>query len=167
MEAHDAHGRVHDPDLPPGQQVSADMVRAIVDANAYMTLATADAEGQARATTVWFAPVGYREFLWVSDPEATHSRNIGVRPDVSIVIFDSRQPIGRGEGVYLDARAELVADAELDAAMAAFSERATAQGGRVWTRADVAAPARRRLYRAVVSLHYVNDERDRRRLVEM
>jgi pyridoxine/pyridoxamine 5'-phosphate oxidase len=147
--------------------MSADMLRAIVDANAYMTLATADAEGHPRVTTVWFAPVGYREFLWVSDPEATHSRNIAVRPEVSIVVFDSRQPIGRGEGVYLDARAEFVADVELDAALAAFSKRTLAQGGRVWTRADVEAPARRRLYRAVVSQHYVNDERDRRRPVEL
>jgi pyridoxine/pyridoxamine 5'-phosphate oxidase len=147
--------------------MSADMLRAIVDANAYMTLATADAEGRPRVTTVWFAPVGYSEFLWVSDPETTHSRNIAVRPEVSIVIFDSRQPIGRGEGVYLDARAEFVADADLDAALTTFSERTLAQGGRVWTRADVEAPARRRLYRAVVSQQYVNDERDRRRPVEL
>jgi pyridoxine/pyridoxamine 5'-phosphate oxidase len=147
--------------------MSADMLRAIVDANAYMTLATADAEGRPRVTTVWFAPVDYREFLWVSDPGTTHSRNIAVRPEVSIVIFDSRQPIGRGEGVYLDARVEFVADAELDAALATFSQRTTAQGGRVWTRADVEAPARRRLYRAVVSQHYVNDEYDRRRPVDL
>jgi pyridoxine/pyridoxamine 5'-phosphate oxidase len=147
--------------------MSADMLRAIVDANAYMTLATADADGRPRVTTVWFAPVDYREFLWVSDPGTTHSRNIAVRPEVSIVIFDSRQPIGRGEGVYLDARVEFVADAELDAALATFSQRTTAQGGRVWTRADVEAPARRRLYRAVVSQHYVNDEYDRRRPVDL
>jgi pyridoxine/pyridoxamine 5'-phosphate oxidase len=147
--------------------MSADMLRAIVDANAYMTLATADAEGRPRVTTVWFAPVDYREFLWVSDPGTTHSRNIAVRPEVSVVIFDSRQPIGRGEGVYLDARVEFVADAELDAALTTFSQRTTAQGGRVWTRADVEAPARRRLYRAVVSQHYVNDEHDRRRPVDL
>jgi pyridoxine/pyridoxamine 5'-phosphate oxidase len=114
--------------------MSADMLRAIVDANAYMTLATADAEGRPRVTTVWFAPVDYREFLWVSDPGTTHSRNIAVRPEVSIVIFDSRQPIGRGEGVYLDARVEFVADAE---------------------------------HRAVVSQHYVNDEHDQRRPVDL
>ena len=147
--------------------MSADILRAIVDANAYMTLATADAEGRPRVTTVWFAPVDYREFLWVSDLGTTHSRNIAVRPEVSIVIFDSRQPIGRGEGVYLDARAEFVADAELDAALATFSQRTTEQGGRVRTRADVEAPARRRLYRAVVSQHYVNDEHDRRRPVDL
>ena len=66
--------------------MSADILRAIVDADAYMTLATADAEGRPRVTTVWFAPVDYREFLWVSDPGTTHSRNVAVRPEVSIVI---------------------------------------------------------------------------------
>jgi pyridoxine/pyridoxamine 5'-phosphate oxidase len=150
-----------------GPTMSADMLRAIVDANAYMTLATADAEGRPRVTPVFYARVDYREFLWVSDPEAIHSRNIAVRPEVSIVIFDSGQPIGRGEGVYLDVRAELVPRADLDAALASFTERTSAQGGGVWTRGDVEAPARHRLYRAVVSQHYVNDERDRRRPVQL
>jgi hypothetical protein len=42
--------------------------RAIVDANSFMTLATADADGLPWASPVWFAPAEYREFFWVSDP---------------------------------------------------------------------------------------------------
>jgi hypothetical protein len=80
--------------------------RAIIDANGYMTLATADASGLPWATPVWFAPVGYREFLWVSSPEARHSRNLAERPQLGIVFFDSRAPIGTGQGVYMSAPAD-------------------------------------------------------------
>ena len=47
--------------------------RAIIDANRYMTLATADAAGRPWPTPVYFAPVAYRELIWVSRPEARHS----------------------------------------------------------------------------------------------
>ena len=40
---------------------------AIIDANAYMTLGTADAGGLPWVTPVWFAPEGDRRFYWVSD----------------------------------------------------------------------------------------------------
>ena len=54
--------------------MSAAIARAIIDAGRYMTLATADADGLPWASPVWFAPAGYREFFWVSDPEARHTR---------------------------------------------------------------------------------------------
>ena len=73
-----------------------------------MTLATADADGVPWASPVWFAPDGYSELLWVSDPNARHSRNIAVRPQIAIVIFDSRQTPGDGLAVYMEARAEQV-----------------------------------------------------------
>ena len=56
------------------------VARRIVDANMYMTLATADADGRPWVSPVWYAPVTYAEFLWVSSPEARHSRNIALRP---------------------------------------------------------------------------------------
>jgi nitroimidazol reductase NimA-like FMN-containing flavoprotein (pyridoxamine 5'-phosphate oxidase superfamily) len=65
-----------------------------------MVLGTADEAGLPWVTPVWFAPNGYREFLWVSDPERRHSWNLAVRPQVSIVIFDSTVPIGTGQAVY-------------------------------------------------------------------
>ena len=49
---------------------------AILEETAYMTLATADAQGIPWATPVWFAPDGDRAVLWLSDPEARHSRNL-------------------------------------------------------------------------------------------
>ena len=95
--------------------------RGIVDANLYMVLATADASGRPWASPVYFAHADYTELYWVSSPEATHSRNIAVRPEVSIVIFDSRVPVGAGQGVYMTAVAEELAGAELGRGLEVFS----------------------------------------------
>ena len=142
--------------------MSETLVKAIVDANRYMTLATADENGLPWASPVWYATVDYREFLWVSSPDARHSRNLSVRPEVGIVIFDSRQTPGAGEGVYLAATAALLPDAELDRAVAVFSEISQSQGAPAWSRADVEPPARLRLYRATAVQHFVLSGRDER-----
>jgi tRNA-Thr(GGU) m(6)t(6)A37 methyltransferase TsaA len=136
--------------------------RAIVDANRYMTLATADERGQPWVSPVWYAPSDYREFLWVSDPNALHSRNVAVRPQLSIVIFDSQQPIGTGNGVYMAAVAEELTGADLERGVEVFSRRSEAQGARAWTPADVTPPARHRLYRATATEHWVLGAQDER-----
>lgn len=129
----------------------AQLARRIIDANLYMTLATADLEGRPWASPVYYAVDGYREFVWVSAPDATHSRNLAARPRIAIVIFDSTQPINTGRGVYMSAHAEPVADPEIDRALEIFSERSVAHGGDVWTRAHVEPHDRFRLYRATAS----------------
>ena len=144
-----------------GQDLEA-LARSIIDANPYMTLGTADEDGLPWVSPVWFAREGYSSFLWVSEPDARHSRNIAVRPRLSIVIFDSRQPLGTGHGVYMSAVAELVADPELESAVAAFSRASREQGGVEWTAGDVRPPARHRLYRAAASEQFMLDDEDRR-----
>jgi pyridoxine/pyridoxamine 5'-phosphate oxidase len=136
--------------------------RAIIDDNRYMTLGTADEEGAPWVSPVWCAPSGYREFFWVSSPDARHSHNVAARPEIAIVIFDSRVPAGSGQGVYMSAIAEEVSDAELERGIEIFSQRAEAQGLRAWTREDVTPPARHRLYRATASEHFVLDKGDHR-----
>ncbi len=78
---------------------NAAIARAIIDADRYMVLGTADEAGLPWVTPVWFAPNGYRDFLWVSDPQRRHSWNPAVRPQVSIVIFDSTVPVSTGQAV--------------------------------------------------------------------
>ncbi|HET6602102.1 MAG TPA: pyridoxamine 5'-phosphate oxidase family protein [Gaiella sp.] len=140
------------------------LARSIIDANRFMTLATADAEGLPWVSPVWYAPKDPRELFWVSSPDARHSRNIAVRPQVAIVIFDSHLA-GGWESLYMSAVAEEVAD--IDDAIATFSRRSEAQGLPAWTRENVVPPARHRLYRASVSEHFVLDGHDQRRLVTL
>jgi hypothetical protein len=138
------------------------LARAIVDGGRYMTIATADAGGVPWASPVWYAPAGYSEFFWVSDPEARHSRNIAVRREVSVVIFDSGAPIGTGRRVYVAAVAEEVGGSELDRGIEVFSRRSVEQGAAAWTLEDVQPPARLRLYRASALETYIGDRNDRR-----
>jgi nitroimidazol reductase NimA-like FMN-containing flavoprotein (pyridoxamine 5'-phosphate oxidase superfamily) len=139
--------------------MSAAKARAIIDDGVFMTLATADAEGVPWASPVWYAPDGYSELLWVSDPNARHSRNIAVRPQIAIVIFDSRQTPGDGVAVYMEARAEQAGAHGLEV----FNARGAAQGLSEWGPEKVREPARHRLYRAVVSGHWVlRDDIDER-----
>jgi nitroimidazol reductase NimA-like FMN-containing flavoprotein (pyridoxamine 5'-phosphate oxidase superfamily) len=139
----------------------AAVARAVIDANRFMTLATADRDGVPWASPVWYVPRDYREFLWVSDPDATHSRNLAERPEVGIVIFDSHET-GGFKSVYMSARAEELSGAELDLAIEVFSRRSVKQGFGAWALADVQPPARRRLYRATALEHYVLTPGDQR-----
>ncbi|MER7562983.1 pyridoxamine 5'-phosphate oxidase family protein [Streptomyces sp. NPDC048523] len=131
---------------------TAENARGIVDASRYLVLATADAQGRPWSTPVYFAHVGCREFFWVSSPDAVHSRNIAVRPEVGIAVFDSSVEIGTGQGVYVSAvAAEIVEGAE--GVLEVFSRRSLGHGGRVWTLGDVRGDSGMRLYRAVAEAH--------------
>jgi nitroimidazol reductase NimA-like FMN-containing flavoprotein (pyridoxamine 5'-phosphate oxidase superfamily) len=150
--------------------VTEDLVargRAIVDANLYMVLGTADADGRPWATPVYFAHSDYREFLWVSEPGAVHSRSLEGRAEASIVIFDSTVPIGTGQAVYVSATAHVVGAEGRSEALEIYTRRSLSHGGREWTAEDVVAPARHRLYRATAVDRFVLDEHDERIPVEL
>ena len=136
--------------------------RRLVAANRYLTLATADPDGRPWASPVWYAPVGDAGFLWVSDPKARHSRNIAVRPEVAIVIFDSTVPEGGAEALYCDALAQQLSGPALDEGIAAFSRHSEAGGVEAWGPDDVSPPARLRLYGASVTSRWVLGPGDRR-----
>jgi uncharacterized protein YhbP (UPF0306 family) len=143
------------------------MARRIVDAIMYMTLATADDEGRPWASPVWYTPATYTEMLWVSDPDARHSRNLATRPQVGLVIFDSTVPIGGAEAVYMEAVAEELVGVELERAIAIYSRRSVEVGAGEWTLPDVSPPSRFRLYRATASAAFVLGPNDRRLAVSL
>ncbi|MBE8475688.1 pyridoxamine 5'-phosphate oxidase family protein [Streptomyces justiciae] len=132
-----------------------EIARGIVDGSRYLVLATADADGRPWSSPVYFAHAGYREFYWVSSPEVTHSRNIAVRAEVGISVFDSSAEIGTGQGVYMSAVAGVVGEADAVAALDVFSRRSVGHGGRVWTVEDVRGDSGMRLYRAVADAHWM------------
>jgi hypothetical protein len=136
--------------------------REIVDAALYMVIATADPSGQPWASPVYFAHSGYREFFWISRPEATHSINLRDRREVGIVIFDSSVPINRGQGVYISGVARELPAHETAEGIELFSRRTVGHGGEEWTVEDVREPAQLRLYQATAEAHYVLDEHDQR-----
>jgi len=124
--------------------------RVIIDANLYLTLGTADSDGRPWTSPVYFAPAGDREFYWVSDTDARHSRHLGERPQVSMVIFDSTVAPYHGRAVYAVGEARELSGGDLDRALAVYP-RPNGQGATAVTREDVTAPSPYRLYRATVS----------------
>jgi uncharacterized protein YhbP (UPF0306 family) len=143
------------------------VLKKIIDSNRYMTLATADDGGRPWASPVWFAHDAYKEFFWVSRPDANHSRNLVIRPELAMVIFDSTVPPGSGQAVYVAANGAELSGQESDRAIAIYSRRSVAHGVGEWNLADVSSPAPHRLYRARASEHFVLQWNDRRIAVRL
>jgi hypothetical protein len=139
----------------------AAVARAIIDGNWYLVLGTADADGRPWVSPVYYAPSGYSELYWVSSPDANHSRNLADRPQLSIVVFDSRVGIGEGQGVYMSAVAQELTGADLERGIEIFSHVSESHGAKGWTVDDVRPPKPYRLYRARVSEHWVLDPESR------
>jgi nitroimidazol reductase NimA-like FMN-containing flavoprotein (pyridoxamine 5'-phosphate oxidase superfamily) len=133
------------------------IARATLEANSYMTLATADESGTPWASPVWFATEDYHALYWISSPSSRHSQNLAVRPDLSIVVFDSTARPLEGQAVYMVATAEQVPEPELEAGMDVFSRVSVRSGLKAYGLANVTGEARLRLYRATVTEHYILD----------
>ena len=142
------------------QQDPGAIARRIIDSIVYMVLGTADESGQPWISPVYFASEKYHEFYWMSSPEALHSRNIRLRPQVSIVIFDSRIPVGMGQAVYMSAIAEELSGSEFERGLQIYNGRfqnPAEHGVRIIAAEDVRAPAAYRLYRAVADESWLLD----------
>ncbi len=135
--------------------------KAIIDANLYMVLGTADERGCPWVSPVYYAHVDYREFLWMSRPETLHSRNLVARPQISLVTFDSSMPIGTGQAVYMAATAEEVTGDTRLAMIDVFSRRSLGHGGGALALEDVEPPAELRLYCGTAAAHFVLGSIDR------
>ncbi len=124
--------------------------RELIDGNLYMTLGTADADGHPWVTPVFYATADYASFYWVSRTDALHSRNLAIRPRLSIVIFDSTAAAETGRAVYMTATARELTGSDLDLGVEIYPGPMV-RGGSAVTREEVRAPEPNRLYRASVS----------------
>ena len=146
------------PGLPSRRVTNDDVARDIIRANSYVVLATADAHGTPWASPVWFASEGHAQLYWVSHPAARHSQNIAVRPQISMVVFDSTVAPGTGQAVYMTATAQQLTDpAEVEHAITVFSRESIREGGEEWGVDAVSGQARLRLYRARMHESWILD----------
>ena len=133
----------------------ADVARRVIDANRYMALGTADEAGHPWVSPVWFASEDYRNFHWVSAPDAKHSRNLAAHPEVAIAIFDSSVPVGGAQAVYMKGVAKELTSDELERGLEVFDRVSRQDHGRGFGLDDVQGSALFRLYRATVLEHWV------------
>ena len=138
----------------------AAMAKDIINSTLYMVLGTSDQAGHPWVSPVYFTASNYTEFYWISSPQAKHSRNIAMRSQISIVIFDSQVPAGKGQAVYMSAVAHELTGNELEPGLVVYNGRfpePARHGVRDTRLEEVRPPGLYRLYRAVASEHWVLD----------
>ena len=133
----------------------ADVARSVIDANRYMALGTADEAGHPWVSPVWFASEDYRNFHWVSSPDAKHSRNLAAHPEVAIAVFDSSVPVGGAQAVYMKGVAKELTGTELEQGLEVFDRVSRQDHGRAFGLDDVQGSSLFRLYRATVTEHWM------------
>ena len=132
-----------------------EMARRVIDHNRYLVLGTVEPDGRPRLSPVFFTPARYRDFYWVSSPDARHSRNVRARPDVQIVVFDSSPLPGDGEAVYLTATAHEVSADELAGVVDEAFDPDT-RGARAFSVDEVSGDGDLRLYVATATSYDVH-----------
>ena len=90
---------------PPASRLAA-VARRLLDASTLCAIATVSPGGRAHVNTAYFAWRSDFEVVWLSAPEARHSRNIRVNPSVAVAVFRSTQRWGGSDrGIQLFGRA--------------------------------------------------------------
>jgi uncharacterized protein YhbP (UPF0306 family) len=80
--------------------------RSLLRASALCAIASISPGGRAHVNTAYFAHNTRFEIVWLSAPEARHSRNVRDRGSVAIAVFDSTQTWGKPDrGIQLFGRA--------------------------------------------------------------
>ena len=133
----------------------ADHARQIIDETKYMALGTGDETGHPWVSPVWFACEDYRHFHWVSAHDTRHSRNLAVRPEVALAIYDSSVAVGAAGAVYIRGTAQELSGAELERGIEIFDRLSRTNEGPGWQLSDVQPPSPHRLYRAIAEEHFV------------
>jgi uncharacterized protein YhbP (UPF0306 family) len=93
------------------------VARALLDASELCAIATVSREGRAYVNTAYFAWASDLRIVWISDPGASHSRNLRSNGSAAVAVYDSSQTWGkpdRGIQLFGSAR-ELDEDAAEDA----------------------------------------------------
>jgi uncharacterized protein YhbP (UPF0306 family) len=80
------------------RRVARERIRALaaelLEASPLCAIATVSARGHAHINTAYFAWSPRLELVWLSDPAASHSRNLRVRRAAAVAVYDSRQRWG-------------------------------------------------------------------------
>jgi uncharacterized protein YhbP (UPF0306 family) len=76
--------------------------RSLLDASALCAIATVSDDRSPHVNTAYFAFSPELDVVWMSDPDALHSRNIRARGTAAIAVYDSTQLWGRQDrGIQL------------------------------------------------------------------
>jgi uncharacterized protein YhbP (UPF0306 family) len=83
------------------------LTQRLLNASTLCAISTVSADGRAHINTAYFAWSASFDIVWLSAPEAHHSRNLRRRPSIAIAVYDSAQKWGgsdRGIQIFGTAR---------------------------------------------------------------
>jgi uncharacterized protein YhbP (UPF0306 family) len=87
----------------------AEVARRLLDASKLCAISTVSPRTRAHVNTVYFAWTPSLEIVWLSDPEARHSRNLEASSTTAIAVYDSSQSWGEPDrGLQLFGSARVV-----------------------------------------------------------
>ena len=116
------------------------VARRLLDASTLCAISTVSRHGRAHVNTVYFAWSSTFQLVWLSAPEATHSKNLRSNPSAAVAVYDSTQTWGGPDrGIQLVGTAR-----ELSSRTATAAEELYAQRFPAYTDTD---PAGYRFYR--------------------
>ena len=109
---------------PVAAEAIAEIARRLLDASTLCAIATVTPEGSAHVNTAYFAWTAQLDVVWLSDPDATHSRNLGSNVTSAIAVYDSGQSWGgQDHGIQLFGPAVEAEGAAASTAEAAYASR--------------------------------------------
>jgi uncharacterized protein YhbP (UPF0306 family) len=98
--------------------------RDLLNASTLCTIATVTPSGSAHINTAYFAWSHDFAIVWLSEPQATHSRNLGANGSAAIAVYDSRQTWGEPDrGIQLFGTADKTEGDEVDRVKALYAKR--------------------------------------------
>ena len=90
----------------PSASRLAAIARRLLEASTLCAIATVSPGGRAHVNTAYFAWGPDFDVVWLSAPEARHSRNVRANPSAAVVVFRSTQRWGGSDrGIQLFGRA--------------------------------------------------------------
>jgi uncharacterized protein YhbP (UPF0306 family) len=79
-----------------------EVARQLLDSSTLCAIATVSPRGRAHVNTAYFAWTPEFDVVWMSEPEAEHSRNLGRSPSAAVAVYDSAQVWGEADrGIQL------------------------------------------------------------------
>lgn len=110
------------------RQISAErlgeIARGLLDASTLCAIATVARGGQAYVNTAYFAWDDELRIVWLSHPDAQHSRNIDADGSAAVAVFDSTQTWGKPDrGIQLFGSGRAAVGSAHRAAETAYARR--------------------------------------------
>jgi uncharacterized protein YhbP (UPF0306 family) len=100
------------------------VARRLLDSSTLCAIATVSPRGRAHVNTAYFAWSRELELVWISEPDARHSRNLAANSSAAIAVYDSTQVWGNPDrGIQLFGSAREVRGAAAREAERLYSRR--------------------------------------------